>query len=105
MLRATGEPAACNYVTLLRALWWLAAGSLTAAPRLQQGGLSELRTLDQRLTSQWPGHPSTRTIHEAVAAAYRRITGFGFTRLGIKVPAIRRSSSNSGQSTMRLLVA
>jgi transcriptional regulator with XRE-family HTH domain len=27
----------------------------------------ELRTLDQQLTSRWPGHPASRTIHEALA--------------------------------------
>ena len=30
--------------------------------------LGELRTLDQRLTAQWPTHPATRTVHEALAA-------------------------------------
>jgi hypothetical protein len=29
---------------------------------------SELHTLDQQLTSRWPGHPASRTIHEALAA-------------------------------------
>jgi len=42
----------------------LAAARQTGSARI----LGELRTLDQRLTGQWPGHPATRSIRDALAA-------------------------------------
>jgi hypothetical protein len=42
----------------------LAAARQTGSARI----LSELRTLDQRLTSRWPGHPGSRGIRDALAA-------------------------------------
>ena len=42
----------------------LAAARQTGSARI----LGELRTLDQRLTAQWPTHPATRTVREALAA-------------------------------------
>jgi hypothetical protein len=42
----------------------LAAARQTGSGRI----LGELRTLDQRLTEQWPDHPSSRSIREALAA-------------------------------------
>jgi hypothetical protein len=42
----------------------LAAARQTGSGRI----LGELRTLDQRLTAQWPGHPASRSIREALAA-------------------------------------
>jgi hypothetical protein len=42
----------------------LAAARQTGSARI----LGELQTLGQRLTAQWPAHPATRAVREAVAA-------------------------------------
>jgi hypothetical protein len=42
----------------------LTAARQTGSARI----LGELRTLDQRLTGQWPAHPAARSIREALAA-------------------------------------
>jgi hypothetical protein len=42
----------------------LAAARQTGSARI----LGELRTLDQRLTARWPGHPASRSIRDALAA-------------------------------------
>jgi hypothetical protein len=42
----------------------LAAARQTGSARI----LGELQTLGQRLTAQWPAHPATRTVREALAA-------------------------------------
>jgi len=41
----------------------LSAARQTGSARI----ISELRTLDQRLTERWPGHPAGRALHEALA--------------------------------------